>query len=255
LDEADLRELLAVFLIDAPGRLERIELHLQALERARLPSEQAAAVAGATHEAHSLSGAAGTLRLESVATRAERLELALRADEVGAGGRALAMRARDQLDTIRRIVAALEVEHEPAAAPRVAGPTQRTVLHVEDDPVNLKLIERVLARRPDVRLLTATRAETGLRVAGAARPDLILLDVNLPDGSGHDFLSRLRTDPATSAVPVVIVTADARAGSSESLRGLGIREYLTKPIDIGRLLELVDELAPTVPGGVNGGRR
>jgi CheY-like chemotaxis protein len=246
LDEADLRELLAVFLLDAPGRLARIELHLEALERARLPSERAAAVAAATHEAHNLSGAAGTVRLEAVAEHAERLELALRDDEVGAGGRALARRAREQLDTIGALVAALEIEDEPAAAPRSAGPTQRTVLHVEDNPVNVKLIERALARRPQVRLLTATRADTGIRIACAARPDLILLDLNLPDASGHDFLSRLRTDPATCDLPVVIVTGHTPAGSSVSLRRLGIREYLTKPIDIGRLLELVDELAPTV---------
>jgi CheY-like chemotaxis protein len=249
LDEADLRELVAVFVLDAPGRLGRIELRLDAFERAPGPSEQATAIAAAALEAHSLSGAAKTLRLEPLATDAERLELLLR-DDVGRGGRyALASRARGLLGAIAAIVAGLESEQETPAPARVAGPAQGTVLHVEDNPVNVKLIERALARRPAVRLLTATRAETGFRLARAERPDLILLDLHLPDGSGGELLTRLRADPATRDVPVVVVSGDAPSRNGDSLRGLGIREYLPKPVDIGRLLELVDELAPLAPGG------
>jgi CheY-like chemotaxis protein len=248
-------ELLAIFVLDVPGRLTRIELQLETLERARGPSQRAAAVAAATNEAHSLSGAAATVRLPSVARHAERMELALRDDELGAGGPALATDVRDQLEAIARIVAELEVEDAPAPAPGLSGRIRRMVLHIEDNPVNMKLIERALARRPEVGLLTATHAETGIRIASAARPDLILLDLNLPDASGQDFLSRLRADPATCDIPVVVVTAHPPARSGDSLRRLGIREYLTKPIDIGRLLELVDELAPTVAGRADGSRR
>lgn len=226
MDAADLRELRAVFALDAPGRLERIERHLEA------PSE----VAAAASEAHSLCGAAATVGLDAVAAEAERLEAELR-------GGAVAELARRRLDTISALLAGLDVEDEPAAAPDVAGPTRRTVLHVEDNPVNITLVERVLARRPGVRLLTATRADTGLRVACEAQPDLILLDLNLPDASGQDLLRRLRAEPATRDVPVVVVSGHTPAENGASLRGLGIREYLTKPIDIGRLLELVDELA------------
>ena len=121
------------------------------------------------------------------------------------------------------------------------------MLHVEDNPVNVQLIERTLARRPDVRLVTARRVDSGFRLARSERPDLILLDLHLPDGSGHELLSRLKADPATRDVPVVVVSADLPSRSRDSLLHLGIREYLPKPIDIGRLLELVDELAPTAP--------
>ena len=123
------------------------------------------------------------------------------------------------------------------------------MLHVEDNPVNVKLVERALARRPQVRLLSATRAETGFRLARAERPDLILLDLHLPDCSGQEFLSRLRAEPATRELPVVIVSGDTPSRTATALQRLGISEYLTKPVDIGRLLELVDELAPTMPAG------
>jgi len=168
---------------------------------------------------------------------------------------ALAARARELLGAIAATVAALEAEKESPAPARSATPAQRTVLHVEDNPVNVKLVERVLARRPAVRLLTATQAETGLRLARAELPDLVLLDVHLPDATGDEFLRRLRTDPATRDVPVVVVSADAPSRSGDALRRLGISEYLRKPIDVGRLLELVDELAPTMPDRGNGGGR
>jgi CheY-like chemotaxis protein len=225
-DAADLRELLAVFALDAPGRLERIERHLEA------PAD----VGAAAHEAHSLCGAAATVGLESVAVEAERLEA-----ELGSG--AAPEQARRRLDTISALLAELDVAAEPAAAVRATCAARRTVLHVEDNPVNVTLVERALARRPEVRLVTATTVAAGLRVAREARPNLILLDLNLPDASGQDLLRRLRSEPGTRDVPVVVVSGHTPAENGASLRGLGIREYLTKPIDIGRLLELVDELA------------
>jgi CheY-like chemotaxis protein/HPt (histidine-containing phosphotransfer) domain-containing protein len=238
LGDADLRELVAVFLLDAPGRLTRIERHLDALE-----------AAAAANEAHSLSGAAGSLRLEPLATDAARLELELR------GAAPDADRARALLGAVRAALAELEADAEPAGPVRVSVDTDATVLHVEDNPVNVKLVERVLARRPRVRLLTATTAAAGLRLAANERPDLVLLDLHLPDASGGEFLRRLREDRGTTDVPVVVVSADASSQSDESLAPFSVREHLTKPIDIGRLLELVDELAPTAAGAANGGRR
>jgi CheY-like chemotaxis protein/HPt (histidine-containing phosphotransfer) domain-containing protein len=236
-EDKALRELLALFVRDAPERLLRIEGHLAAFERREFPADRAAAA----HEAHSLYGAAATLRLDALATLAQRLELML--EDGTNDGRALVGRARELLTTIRTEVGEIGDDgEEPVPAAGVVGVTQRTVLHVEDNPVNVKLIERALARRPRVRLLTATRADTGLRLAHAERPELILLDLHLPDASGREFLGRLRSDPATSGTAVVVVSADSRP---TSLEGLGVRECLTKPVDIGRLLELVDELAPT----------
>ena len=227
MDDADRRELLAVFALDAPGRLERIGHHLEAADGL-----------AAANETHSLSGAAATVGLEGLAAEAERLEVELRA---GAAMNDLRLR----LEAIAALLPELESEEPPAAAARADGHGRRTVLHVEDNPVNVKLVERALARRPNVRLLSATRADAGLRAAGEARPDLILLDLNLPDGSGQDLLRRLRDEPGTRDVPVVVVSAHTPAHSAQALHGLGIRDYLTKPIDIGRLLELVDEHAPT----------
>ena len=247
MEEADLRELLAVFVLDAPRRLALIELRLEELERASDPSEGAAAVAAAALEAHSLRGAAGTLRLEPLATYAERLEVLLRDERAHHGGQELARQARELLATITALVVTLEAAQEPPAPARIAGAALRTVLHVEDNPVNVQLIERTLARRPDVRLVTAGRVDSGFRLARSEGPDLILLDLHLPDGSGHELLSRLKADPATRDVPVVVVSADLPSGNRDSLGHLGIREYLPKPVDIGRLLELVDELAPTAP--------
>ena len=228
MDDADLRELKAVFQLDAPGRLERIWRNLDK-----------AGIDAAAHEAHSLYGAAATVKLEELATQAELLEQDLRADPPRT------LQARQRLHTIAAVLATLDSEVTAAPAPRAPGDARRTVLHVEDNPVNVTLVERALARRPEVRLLTANRAETGLRTACAARPDLILLDLNLPDASGRDLLRRLRRAPETRDVPVVVVSGHTPADSTDSLGGLGIRDYLTKPIDIGRLLELVDEHAPT----------
>lgn len=247
MEEADLRELLAVFVLDAPRRLALIELRLDELERASDPSEGAASIAGAALEAHSLRGAAGTLRLEPLATYAERLEVLLRGERAHRGGQELARQARELLATISSLVATLEATQEPPAPARIAGAARRTVLHVEDNPVNVQLIERTLARRPDVRLVTAGRVDSGFRLARSERPDLILLDLHLRDGSGHELLSRLKADPATRDVPVVVVSADVPPRNRDSLQHLGIREHLPKPVDIGRLLELVDELAPTAP--------
>lgn len=227
MDDDALQELLAVFVLDAPGRLDRIERHLAAADRG-----------AAALDAHSFRGAAATLQLDELATLAERLELML--EDGTDDERRLVERARELLDAIRTGVDAIDSNGAAPLLAMEARETQRTVLHVEDNPVNVKLIERALARRPHVRLLTATRVDAGLRLARAERPELILLDLHLPDASGREFLGQLRTDPATSDTAVVVVSADTRP----NLDGLAVREFLTKPVDIGRLLELVDELAP-----------
>jgi CheY-like chemotaxis protein len=254
LDEADLRDLVAVFLLDAPGRLTRIGRHLDAFERARLPAEGADALAAAAHEAHSLRGAAASVLLDELAAHAERLELALRDDDARRNGQATVQMSRGLLRVMASIVAEVEAPEEALAPPPTRCATRLTVLSVEDNLVNATLVERALARRPWVRLLAADRAECALRLANRERPDLILLDLHLPDASGHEFLRRLRTAPALRDVAVVIVSADDPPRGVDSQRPLEVREYLTKPIDVGRLLELVDELAQFVAAPTNGGR-
>lgn len=115
-----------------------------------------------------------------------------------------------------------------------------TILYIEDNLANVRLVERVLARRPDVHLLTAVQGRLGLDIARQQVPSLILLDLHLPDMHGSEVLRRLREDPALNAVPVVILSADATNASVENLRSQGADDYLTKPFDVVQLLAFVD---------------
>jgi CheY-like chemotaxis protein len=114
------------------------------------------------------------------------------------------------------------------------------VLLMEDDIANLDLVERVLARRPGVELLAALHGELGLELARDHRPDLILVDLHLPDLPGTVVLDRLSADPTTAAIPVAVVGSDAGAGEVRQLLGRGVVGFLTKPFDVRALLSLVD---------------
>jgi PAS domain S-box-containing protein len=117
----------------------------------------------------------------------------------------------------------------------------RTILYVEDNPSNLELVEQILCGRPELRLLAAMQGSLGLELARRHRPDLILLDLHLPDMEGGQVLDLLRADPATREIPVVVVSADATAGQIGRLIEAGARDYLTKPLDVGRFLEVIEE--------------
>jgi CheY-like chemotaxis protein len=116
------------------------------------------------------------------------------------------------------------------------------VLYVEDDKANLTLVKHVLGRRPDVALLTADCGEEGLSVARARRPDLILLDIHLPDMDGHQVFTKLQEDASTKGIPVVVVSASAMPTDVGRLMAAGVDCYLTKPLDIPLFLKTVDEL-------------
>jgi signal transduction histidine kinase len=129
----------------------------------------------------------------------------------------------------------------PGTSPRgVTG----TVLLVEDHPANLQLIERILRRRPSVRLHTADRGAEGIRLAAEARPDLVLLDLNLPDLNGDEVLSALRADPGLADTRVVIISGDASPVQARRLLDLGAHEYLFKPFGVADLLAVVDPTPP-----------
>jgi signal transduction histidine kinase/ActR/RegA family two-component response regulator len=128
-----------------------------------------------------------------------------------------------------------------------------TVLHVEDNLANVELVERVLAQRPDITVVPAMQGRMGVDLARRHHPILILLDLNLVDLPGVEVLKILRDDPETADIPVAIVSADAMPRQVQRLLSSGAVAYLTKPIDIHRLLELVDDAvarasAPTTPG-------
>jgi len=124
-------------------------------------------------------------------------------------------------------------------APRPALPA-RTVLYIEDNPSNIRLVEAILAQRPEVTLLVATQGGLGLELAAEHRPALVLLDLNLPDMSGEEVLRRLRGDDRTKDVRIVMLSADATPGQVERLRRSGAHDYLTKPFEIERFLGAID---------------
>lgn len=127
-----------------------------------------------------------------------------------------------------------------------AEPGQRhKVLYIEDNPSNLRLIERILGRRGDIDVISAMQGRFGIDLARQHHPSLILLDLHLPDISGEEILRRLLDDPATASIPVVMVTADATTGQVQRLLSAGAAAYLTKPLDVARLLGLLDEMLVT----------
>jgi CheY-like chemotaxis protein/two-component sensor histidine kinase len=128
-----------------------------------------------------------------------------------------------------------------AALAPVAGPLARTVLYIEDNLDNLALIDGILAYRPQVRLLSAMQGGLGLELARQHHPDLILLDVHLPDMRGEEVLRQVRADPRLRNTPVVVISADATPNQTERLRTAGAWAYLNKPIDVVRFLALLDQ--------------
>jgi CheY-like chemotaxis protein len=113
-------------------------------------------------------------------------------------------------------------------------------LAIEDNPANLVLIDHVLRMRPNIELITAVQASLGILLARQHQPDLILLDLNLPDLSGNEVLARLKADPSTAWIPVIVVSADATRSQFDGLVASGAHASLTKPIDIPELLDAVD---------------
>jgi PAS domain S-box-containing protein len=131
---------------------------------------------------------------------------------------------------------------EPAANPAQAqrGARLRTLLYVEDNPANLKLIEQLIARRPDMRLLSATDGTKGIQLARANQPEVILMDINLPGISGIEALRILREDPETAHIPVIALSANAMPRDIEKGLQAGFFRYLTKPIRVNEFMQTLD---------------
>jgi CheY-like chemotaxis protein len=116
----------------------------------------------------------------------------------------------------------------------------RTLLYVEDNPANLMLVEDLIARRPDIRLLSARDGNRGIEIARASRPDLILMDINLPGISGIRALHILADDPTTAHIPVIALSANAIPRDIEKGLEAGFFRYLTKPIKVNEFMETLD---------------
>jgi signal transduction histidine kinase len=140
-----------------------------------------------------------------------------------------------------------------AAAERDAGELvakrsydgERRLLYIEDTVANIRLVEEILSARPSIRLLPAGMGSLGIELATEHRPDLVLLDLHLPDIGGEEVLSRLRADERTRNIPVVVLSADATDRTPGPLLDAGAQAYLTKPIGVRDLLEVVDAYVAT----------
>jgi len=129
----------------------------------------------------------------------------------------------------------------PLARPQVhSDPPLRTLLYVEDNPANLMLIEDLIARRPDIRLLSAKDADGGIEIARNELPDVILMDINLPGISGIKALKILARDPRTALIPVVALSANAIPRDIEKGLEAGFFRYLTKPIKVEVFMHTLD---------------
>jgi PAS domain S-box-containing protein len=137
-----------------------------------------------------------------------------------------------------------------AGAEAPAGPTSLVILQIDDNASNVRLVERIVSRRPGTELLSAAQGKLGLELARLHRPGLILLDLHLPDMAGDEVLRQLRAHRETRDVPVVVLSADAEGGRHERLMAAGAFGYLDKPLDVGDFLAIVDRLAApgTTPG-------
>ncbi|MEO6781940.1 MAG: PAS domain S-box protein, partial [Bradyrhizobium sp.] len=127
-----------------------------------------------------------------------------------------------------------------AESPVLTGPRPRLVLYIEDNPANLKLVEKLIARRPDLRLLTAANGKDGIGLAHGYVPDVILMDINLPGMSGIEAMKILRLDPVTSHIPIVALSANAIPRDIDQGLEAGFFRYLTKPINIIEFMDTLD---------------
>ncbi|MFB9241080.1 CHASE3 domain-containing protein [Massilia antarctica] len=134
----------------------------------------------------------------------------------------------------------------PRPASMAAAPSQRacTVLYIEDQSSNLALVEILLARRPNITLLSASTGSEGLELAQRHAPDLVLLDLHLPDVSGLALLAQLRASAGLCQMPVVMVSADALPATIAGALAAGAADYLTKPLDVSLFFATLDRLLP-----------
>jgi CheY-like chemotaxis protein len=131
-------------------------------------------------------------------------------------------------------------------APHADAPL-RTLLYVEDNPANLELVEQLVARRSDLRLLSAADGRLGLEYARASLPAVILMDINLPGISGTEAMKLLRADPATAHIPIIALSANAVPRDIQEALEAGFFNYITKPIVVGKFMDALDEALAALP--------
>jgi CheY-like chemotaxis protein len=142
-----------------------------------------------------------------------------------------------------------------SAQPHVPrGSRLHTLLYVEDNPANLKLVEQIIARHPDMRLLTAVNGNLGIGIARDNQPEVILMDINLPGINGFEALKLLRSDPATAHIPVIAISANAMPRDIKKGLEAGFFLYLTKPIKVNEFMDALDTALEYAENGVRRGK-
>jgi PAS domain S-box-containing protein len=138
-------------------------------------------------------------------------------------------------------IATLETNALPPPRPHVAREGGlHTLLYVEDNPANMQLVQQIIQRHPDIQLLTAVTGNSGVELARSALPEVILMDINLPDLNGFEALKILRSDPSTAHIPVIAISANAMPSDIDKGLKAGFFRYITKPIKVDEFIEALD---------------
>jgi CheY-like chemotaxis protein len=128
----------------------------------------------------------------------------------------------------------------PSRPPSSVGAPERTVLYVEDNPANMELVEQLIGRCPDLRMMSAVNGTLGVELARATQPTVIIMDINLPGISGIEALRILREDPVTAHIPVVALSANAMPRDIAHGLEAGFFRYITKPIRVADFMETLN---------------
>jgi CheY-like chemotaxis protein len=154
--------------------------------------------------------------------------------------------------TTAPLLAVREAENPALTRPQISdGAPLRTLLYVEDNPANLELVEQLIARRPDLRLLSASEGNLGIEFARVYQPDVILMDINLPGISGIEAMKILGADPSTKHIPIIALSANAVPRDIEIALEAGFFKYLTKPIKVNEFMDTLDaalKISQAAPG-------
>jgi len=138
-------------------------------------------------------------------------------------------------------IAALDGDAASPQRPQLPdGAALRTLLYVEDNPANLELVEQLIARRSDLRLLSAADGDLGIEFARTCHPEVILMDINLPGISGTEAMRILRADPSTAHIPIIALSANAVPRDIAKALEAGFFNYLTKPIKVNQFMDALD---------------
>jgi PAS domain S-box-containing protein len=170
----------------------------------------------------------------------EAMDGALTLESTGPEGSVFRIELPTAADPLHRLEAPADAQPQDAETPHAPA----RLLYIEDNLANLNLVETILLCRPRWHTMPALQGLVGLDLAREHRPDLIMLDLHLPDITGEEVLRRLRADQRTASIPVVVITADATRSTVDRLRNAGADAYLTKPLDIDEFLETIERFLP-----------